>query len=181
MIGLRRHDQKARGVVLVVFNMAGQHRKSVNFSRHFTGKGGPRDIARLGNFACSAGIVGTHFALDAMLFQKAGALRQDHHMAMRLAHVGQFGPLDPQKIDMNAHKGFVHDVQTSLWQKRMHVSHPPIGRVFDGKHAKIDLARTSQFDHIFEGLTGHWREIGPRLCAGLMRIGPKLPLKCDAS
>ncbi|MEY5038610.1 MAG: hypothetical protein RL472_1716 [Pseudomonadota bacterium] len=102
-------------------------------------------------------------------------------MAMRLGHIRKRCPLYPQQIDMHADKGLVHDMQARPWQQRMHIRHPPVGRVFHRQHAQIDRACAGHLDHIFKGLARNRGEIGPGLRAGLMRIGSKLSLKGDTT
>ena len=116
-------------------------------------------VARLGHFARGAGVVGTDQALDAMAFQEGRALRQDHHMAMRLASpAASLAPGTPRRLTCTRTKASSTICSPALGNRLMHVGHPAIGRVFDRQHAQIDLARAGHLDHVLEGLAGNQPE-----------------------
>ena len=84
-----------------------------------------------------------------------------------------------EQADMDAHEGFVDDVQTGFGQQMVDVGDPAIGRVFDRQHGQIGLAAAHRLDHVFEGAAGQGVHVGAGIAAGLMAIGAELALKGD--
>jgi ribosome-associated heat shock protein Hsp15 len=61
---------------------------------------------------------------------------QDRHCAHAF-NIRNLRALDHQKVDMHPDETFINDEQPALRQQRMHIGNAPVGRIFDGQHAKV--------------------------------------------
>jgi hypothetical protein len=176
-VGLARHHQKARGVVGLIFDMAGEHVQTVDFGRKL-GRQRPFGLVAQGcNLSGGGGIVVPVHRGKVMRLDESPRLTvQDRHGADPL-HILDPGPFDGQKVHMHPHEGLVDDEQPTAWQQGMHVGNPAIGGVFNRQHAQFGITPAHGIDHILKGGAGQCLHLGTSLNAGLMHVGPRLALK----
>ena len=178
-VGLAPHHQEAGGVVGVVLDVMGEHLETIDLGGEFRGEHALARRLRAGEIGGGAGTVGGGMAGDLMLAQEARRLRQKHEMRAHRLDLLELAPGHAHQRDPHPHEKLVEDVQPRLGQQAVDVGDPAIGRVFDRQHREIGIAAAHRLDHLLEGGAGHHLHPGPRLTAGLVRIGAQLPLKGD--
>ena len=100
-------------------------------------------------------------------------------MPVRLGHAVDARAGHAQQVDMHPHEHLVDDMQAAARQQRMDVRDPAVGAVLDRDHAQVGRARADRVDRILERGTGQGVQRRARLGAGLVAIGPQLPLERD--
>ena len=154
-VGLARHDQEARGVVVVIFDMGAPTRRAHRFRPPVPRRAPRASPGRpvLGHVAGSAGIVGADAALD---------VRASRRKPRALRQAGQGGstpsltsascaPGRPSRLICTRTKASSTICSPAFRQQTVNIGDAPIGGVFHRQHRQIvGLAAAHRVDHLLE-------------------------------
>ncbi len=178
-LGLRRHDEEAGGVGVVVLDMPGEDGQPVDLRRELRRQRRERRVARLRHRLGRSGGVGAGDGLDAVLAQEGPALAEQRRLAHRPLHVPDPRPRHAEEVGVDADEMLAGDVEAGVGQQVVDVGDAPVGRVLDRQHRPVGPALAHRGDRALEGAAGERLEKRKGLDASLVRIGAGGTLERD--
>ncbi len=180
IVGLARHDEKARHVVRFVLDILAQHIEAVEFGGQRRGDGGDAGILQFGDVTGRTGGVVPVLRRQLELADDLAALAQRRALAHHGLDAVQRRTLQAQKLMAHAMEMLADDVEPGIGQEMMDVGDAAMQRVLDRDNRQIGLAVAHRRDRILEGGTGNGLGLRQGLARGQIGIGPGLALKGDA-
>jgi hypothetical protein len=179
--GLRGHDQEARGVGMLILDVAGEDLQAVDLRRQRRRDRRPRRVGVLAQQPRGAGGVAHRLGLQLQPLHHLAALRQrDRHGGDGL-QVFQPNPRVGHQLEVDRLEPFADDLQARGGQEVVHVGDPPRDGVLHRDHAELAAAGLHRFERLLEGGAGDRLQLGKGRGAGLVAVGAQLALEGDAS
>src|SRR5476649_999666 len=171
--------QHARGVVVGILDVLGQHLQPIDPRRQRGGDGAYGEVADLGDLARGARGVGMDQRLEPVLLQKVAALGQRLDMALHRLDGLEQGAGQRHQAMLDPLEMLGDDLELGVRQEAVQVRDAAGDRILDRNHGQFRVARLDRRHRRFEGRArqrGHVRKGCP---AGHIGVGAGFPLERD--
>ena len=180
-LGVRRHDQKARGVVVGVLDVAGQDVEAVDLCGQRRGYGCAVRIGMVGQHARRPGGIA-----DGLRFQTqathglATLMDRDGHALDRLQLIQLHAGVGHQ-LEVDGLEPLTDDFEARRRQQVVHVGHAARDGILHRDHAQLAIVPLDRLERLLERRVWDGFHVGKGRRAGLVAVRTQLPLKSDST
>ena len=176
---IRRQDDEAGRVVLLVLDVGGEHLQAVDLGGQWRGDGGLGEVRGIGDLPGGAGGVSGDEWRPAVLPDDLSALAQGVHVAVDGLDRLHRRPGHAHQVEADAQEMLGDDVQAGGREVVVDVGHPPGDGVVDRNHRQLGLTVLDRGEDVLERRARYRQPVRVVLLADQVRVGAGLALIGD--